>query len=256
MSVLDRFSLEGRKAVVTGAGSGIGRAIAVALADAGADVVAAGRRREPLDSVVKEVEALGRKSLAATVDVADEASVNAFRDKVKDAFGVIDILVNNAGVTVRKPILELSLDEWDTVIRTNLTGCFLVSRAFGPMLIEQGWGRVINLSSIRMHVSSPGLTAYASSKGAIVPFTKTLALEWVKHGITANVIAPGYVDTPMVEYVKGLPEVYDDTLRAIPMDRWANPEEIARVAVFLASEASAYITGQVVVVDGGRLAWS
>ncbi len=256
MSVLDRFSLEGRKAVVTGAGSGIGRAIAVALADAGADVVAAGRRREPLDSVVKEVEALGRKSLAATVDVADEASVNAFRDKVKDAFGAIDILVNNAGVTVRKPVLELSLDEWDTVMRTNLTGCFLVSRAFGPMLIEQGWGRVINLSSIRMHVSSPGLTAYASSKGAIVPFTKTLALEWVKHGITANVIAPGYVDTPMVEYVKGLPEVYDDTLRAIPMDRWANPEEIARVAVFLASEASAYITGQVVVVDGGRLAWS
>ncbi|MFQ5913807.1 MAG: SDR family NAD(P)-dependent oxidoreductase [Nitrospinota bacterium] len=256
MSILQRFSLEGRKAVVTGASSGIGKAIAAGLADAGADVVAAGRNGEALDASVKEIESLGRRGLAATVDVADEESVNAFRDKVKDSFGAIHILVNSAGVTVRKPILEMSLKEWDTVLRTNLTGCFLVSKAFGPMLIEQGWGRVINISSIRMHVTSPGLTAYASSKGGIVPFTKTLALEWVKYGVTANVIAPGYVDTPLVEYVKDLPEVYKDTLRPIPMGRWGRPDEVAQVAVFLASEASAYMTGQVVVVDGGRLAWS
>lgn len=256
MSVLDRFHLRGRKAVVTGAGSGIGRAIAIALAEAGADVAAAGRRRDPLDAVAREIEALGRRGLAATVDVSDEASVGAFRDRVREAFGAVHILVNNAGVTIRKPVLEMSLGEWDTVVRTNLTGCFLVSRAFGPMLIEQGWGRVINLSSIRLHVSSPGLTAYASSKGGIVPFTKTLALEWARHGITANVIAPGYVDTPLVEYVKGLPQVYEDSLRPIPMGRWGRPEEVAQVAVFLASEASGYITGQVVIVDGGRLAWS
>ncbi|MFQ5693457.1 MAG: SDR family NAD(P)-dependent oxidoreductase, partial [Nitrospinota bacterium] len=253
MSVLDHFHLKGRKAVVTGAGGGIGRAIALALADAGADVAAAGRNREPLDALVREIEALGRRGLAVAADVSDEDAVAAFRDRVQEAFGAVHILVNNAGITVRKPILELSLEEWETVLRTNLTGTFLVSRAFGPLLIEQGWGRVINLSSIRMHVTSPGLTAYASSKGGIVPFTKTLALEWVEHGVTANVIAPGYVDTPMVAYVKDLPEVYADTLRPIPMGRWGRPEEVARVAVFLASEASAYITGQVVVVDGGRL---
>ena len=256
MSVLKDFSLEGRKAVVTGAGSGIGRAIAVAFAEAGADVVAAGRNRETLDAVVGEITSLGRKGLAATVDVSNEASVGAFRDRVEEAFGPVQILVNSAGVTTRKPVLELSLAEWDEVIRTNLTGCFLTARAFGPMLIGQGWGRVINLSSIRVAVTSVGLAAYAASKGAIVPFTKTLALEWVEHGVTANAIAPGYVDTPLVEYVKGLPEVYADTLRPIPMGRWGEPREIARVAVFLASEASSYITGQVVVVDGGRLAGS
>jgi NAD(P)-dependent dehydrogenase (short-subunit alcohol dehydrogenase family) len=255
MSVLDSFRLDGRKALVTGASSGIGRAIAIALAEAGADVVAAGRRRDALNDVVTEIEALGRRGLAATVDVADEASVDALRDQVREAFEAVHILVNGAGVTVRKPILEMSLEEWDTVIRTNLTGCFLVSKAFGPILIEQGWGRVINLSSIRMDVTAVGLTAYATSKGGVVPFTKTLALEWVDHGITANVIAPGYVDTPMVNYVKDLTEVYKSTVRPIPMGRWGEPREIAEVAVFLASAASSYMTGQVVVVDGGRLVW-
>ena len=256
MSILSDFSLEGRKAVVTGAGSGIGRAIAVGLAEAGADVVAAGRTRDALDAVVGEITSLGRKGLAATVDVSDEASVTDFRDNVEEAFGPVQILVNSAGITVRKPVLELSLAEWDEVIRTNLTGCFLTARAFGPTLIRQGWGRVINLSSIRLSVTSAGLAAYAASKGAIVPLTKTLALEWVEYGVTANAIAPGYVDTPLVEYVKDLPQVYADTLRPIPMGRWGEPREIARVAVFLASEASSYITGQVVVVDGGRLVWS
>ena len=256
MSILSDFSLEGRKAVVTGAGSGIGRAIAVGLAEAGADVVAAGRTRDALDAVVGEITSLGRKGLAATVDVSDEASVTDFRDNVDKTFGPIQILVNSAGITVRKPVLELSLAEWDEVIRTNLTGCFLTARAFGPTLISQGWGRVINLSSVRLAVTSAGLAAYAASKGAIAPLTKTLALEWVEYGVTANAIAPGYVDTPLVEYVKDLPQVYADTLRPIPMGRWGEPREIARVAVFLASEASSYITGQVVVVDGGRLVWS
>ena len=256
MSILNDFSLEGRKAVVTGAGSGIGRAIAVGLAEAGADVVAAGRTLEPLDAVVGEITSLGRKGLAATVVLSYVASVSDFRDNVDEAFGPVHILVNSAGITVRKPVLELSLAEWDEVIRTNLTGCFLTARAFGPTLIGQGWGRVINLSSIRLAVTSAGLAAYAASKGAIVPLTKTLALEWVEHGVTANAIAPGYVDTPLVEYVKDLPQVYADTLRPIPMGRWGEPREIARVAVFLASEASSYITGQVVVVDGGRLVWS
>jgi NAD(P)-dependent dehydrogenase (short-subunit alcohol dehydrogenase family) len=255
MSVLDHFNLKGRKAVVTGAGSGIGKAVAVALADAGAEVVAAGRRQAPLDAVVEEISSFGRACLAAAVDVGDEASVLAFRDRVQDSFGPIHILVNSAGVTIRKPVLEMSVEEWDSVIRTNLRGCFLMAKAFGPVLISQGWGRVINFSSIRMHITAPGLAAYAGSKGAIIPLTKTLALEWVKHGVTANVIAPGYVDTPMVDYVKGLSEVYEDTLRSIPMSRWGTPEEIARVAVFLASDASAYMTGEVVTVDGGRLSW-
>lgn len=256
MSILDHFSLAGRKAVVTGASSGIGRAIAVGLADAGADIVAAGRDRDRLSEVAEEIGSLGRQCLVATVDVGDESSVQAFQQEVEKAFGGIHILVNSAGVTIRKAIVGLALREWEEVIRTNLTGCFLTAKAFGPMLIRQGGGRLINLSSIRINVSSPGLSAYASSKGGLVPLTRTLALEWAEHDVTANVIAPGYVDTPLVEYVKELPEVYADTLRPIPMGRWGKPEEVARVAVFLASEASAYITGQVIVVDGGRLAWS
>ena len=158
--------------------------------------------------------------------------------------------MNSAGITVRKPVLELSLAEWDEVIRTNLTGCFLTARAFGPTLISQGWGRVINLSSVRLAVTSAGLAAYAASKGAIAPLTKTLALEWVEYGVTANAIAPGYVDTPLVEYVKDLPQVYADTLRPIPMGRWGEPREIARVAVFLASDAGRFVTGHTLVVDG------
>lgn len=256
MPDLGLFSLEGKKALVTGASRGLGKAIALALARAGADVAVVSRSREELEQVAQEIEALGQKGVPIVADVSREEEVEAMREKALKALGTVHILVNNAGITVRKPVLEMTLEEWERVLRTNLTGYFLVARALGPTMLAQRWGRVINMASLRIHVTSPGLAAYASTKGAVVPFTKTLALEWVDYNVKVNAIAPGYFDTPLVAYVKGLKEVYEATLRPIPMGRWGRPEEVGGVAVFLASEASSYITGQVIIVDGGRLAWS
>ena len=256
MPDLSLFSLEGKKALVTGASRGLGRAIALALARAGADVAVVSRSPEDLQRVALEIEALGQRGVPIAADVSREEEVEAMRDEALKALGTVHILVNNAGTSLRKPVLQMTLEEWERVLRTNLTAYFLVARALGPTMLAQRWGRVINMASLRVHLTSPGLAAYASTKGAIVPFTKTLALEWVDYNVKVNAIAPGYFDTPLVAYVKDLKEVYEATVKPITMGRWGRPEEVGGVAVFLASEASNYLTGQVIFVDGGRLAWS
>lgn len=251
MSVLDAFRLDGKVAVVTGAGRGLGRAIARALAEAGADVALGARTASDLADTARLVEAAGRRALAVPTDVTDETQVEEFAAAVVEAFGGVDVLVNNAGTVVVKPLADLEVAEWRRVIDTNLTGTFLCARAFGPHMIARQKGRVINIASVSGLVGEPLLTAYAASKGGVVNLTRALAAEWAKHGVTVNAIAPGYFDTAMTSQGLDDPEVAVRLIKRIPLRRVGEPDEIGPLAVYLASDASAYITGEIVVIDGG-----
>jgi len=249
------FDLTGKVALVTGAGRGLGRTMALALAAAGADLALVSRTRPELDSLATEIRALGRRAAPFTADITNEAAVEGMIQGAIAELGGLHILVNNAGINIRKPVLELSLEEYERVLDTNLKGYFLCARAAGRYLVGQGQGKVINVSSIMGHVALATQAAYASSKGAIEQLTKVLAIEWATSGVQVNAVSPTYFETELTR------PLFDDAERnafisgRTPMGRWGQPHELAGAVIFLASDASNFVTGQSILVDGGWTAW-
>ncbi len=229
--------------------------MALALAAAGADIAGTARTEPELLSLKEEVESLGRTGAAVTADTTSEESVEAAVKAVIDQLGRIDILVNNAGINIRKPILELPVEEFEQVINTNLKGYFLYARAAGRHMVERGSGKVINVSSIMGQVALPGQTAYASSKGGIEQLTKVLALEWATANVQVNALGPTYFETELTRPLFEDPERNAFITGRTPMGRWGQPHELAGAVVFLASDASNFVTGQSLLVDGGWTAW-
>lgn len=249
------FDLHGCVAVITGASKGLGKSMALALAEAGADVALYSRDVEGLKAVKKTIEGGGRRAEFFVVNVLDRASIDAAVKETLDVFGHVDVLVNNAGVNIRKPVLEFSAEEWDLVIDTNLKGYFLVTQAVVPHMLSRGRGKVINMASILGVVALPLQLAYASSKGGVIQMTKVMALEWAKQGVQVNAIGPTYFETPLVAQLRDDPERYNFIVDRTPMGRWGQPEELAGVVIFLASRASDFVTGQTIFVDGGWTIW-
>jgi 3-oxoacyl-[acyl-carrier protein] reductase len=243
--------LTGQIAVVTGAGRGIGRAIALKFAAEGADVVCVSRTAENSERVAEEIRALGRKAWAYAVDISDGAAVNTAVESILAASGRVDILVNNAGVTRDGLLVRMSEADWDTVLDTNLKGAFLFTKALTRAFMKQRSGRVINIASIVGLIGNAGQCNYASSKAALIGFTKSAARELASRGVLVNAVAPGFVDTDMTSGLKE--ELKADLLKSIPLGSFGQPEDIAQAALFLASSASRYITGQVLTVDGGMV---
>jgi NAD(P)-dependent dehydrogenase (short-subunit alcohol dehydrogenase family) len=240
--------LDGRVAVVTGASRGLGRAMAVELGSAGAKLALVGRDRAKLDETAAEA---GADSAVFLADVTDEAQVRALEQGVRERFGHVDILVNNAGMNIRKPLVEYTLDEWNTVLDTNLTSVFLVCRSFIPMMKGRGYGRILNLSSMMAHVSLPGRTAYSASKAAMLGVTRALAQELADEGITVVAISPGPFATEINTALIENPELNRQFLANIPLGRWGKADEIGKLALYLCSDAAGFITGSDVVIDGG-----
>jgi len=243
--------LEGQVALVTGAGRNIGRAIAVRFAEAGADVALVGRTPGPLDEAAEAIRALGRGALPFPCEVSDGAAVAATVEKVIEKFGRIDILVNNAGVTRDRLLLRMDEADWDEVLAVNLKGAFNFSKAVARQMVRQKRGRILNITSVIGQIGNAGQANYAASKAGLIGFTKSLAKELAPRGITANAIAPGFIQTAMTQGLS--PEVRENLLRSIPLGRFGTPEDVATVALFLASERAGYITGQVINVDGGMV---
>jgi 3-oxoacyl-[acyl-carrier protein] reductase len=238
-------------AVVTGAGRGIGRAIALQFAAEGADVVCVSRTAENSEKVAAEVRAAGRKAWALAVDVSDGAAVNAASAKILAEAGRVDILVNNAGVTRDGLLMRMSDEDWDVVLNTNLKGAFHFTRAFSRSFIKQRSGRIINIASIIGLIGNAGQCNYAASKAALIGLTKSIARELASRGITVNAVAPGFVETDMTAVLKE--ELKTELLKRIPLNSLGKPEDIAGAALYLASPAARYVTGQVLTVDGGMV---
>lgn len=249
---LPEFSLEGKIALVTGAGRGLGRAGALAFARAGAHVALVSRTRSQLEETAAGVEALGRKALVAVADTRKREEVEAAVRATVGTFGRVDILFNNAGTNIRKPVVETTDEDWHTIMETNVKGVFVVARAVARQMIEQRGGSIINMSSMSSVSPETDKVVYASSKGAVLQFTKGLALELAPHGIRVNAIAPGYMMTPLVKgYLESDAERYRRILSRIALGRVGQPEDIGGALVFLASDAARYITGATVAIDGG-----
>ncbi len=246
--------LNDKIALVTGGGRGLGRAIALAFADAGADVAVASRTREQIDQVAEAIRAKNRRALAVEVDVSDSASVARMVGATRKEFGRIDILVNSAGAGWASPIVETSDDIWKWIIETNLTGTFYCCREGARVMMEQKNGSIINLASVAGVRGLPGLGAYAASKGGVIQLTRLLALEMARHNVRVNAIAPGYFRTDMNAAALDDPEVGPKIIRLIPMRRAGKPEEIGPLAVYLASDDAAYVTGEIYFISGGQMA--
>jgi NAD(P)-dependent dehydrogenase (short-subunit alcohol dehydrogenase family) len=248
------LSLEGRVAVVIGGTSGIGRAISLGLAEAGADVVSTGRRREQVDEVSGAIEAMGRKALRQPTDLADRSQVEALEQACIAAFGKVDILVNAAGKIKRTPTLTMDEAEWRDIFETNLVGTLRSCQVFGKGMIERGYGRIVNIASLNSFVALHEVAAYAASKAGMVSLTRSLAVEWSRHGVVVNAIAPGVFPTELnAKLLDGTPRGQELRMRT-PMGRFGKTEELVGAAVYLASEAASYTSGQTIVVDGGFLA--
>lgn len=243
--------LDSQIAVVTGAGRGIGRAIALKLASAGADIVCVSRTAENAEKVAAEVRATGRKAWAFAVDVADPSAVAYAAEKILQDAGRVDILVNNAGVTRDGLLMRLPEEDWDTVLNTNLKGAYSFTKALSRAFLKQRSGRIINISSVIGLVGNAGQCNYAASKAGLIGFTKAVAKEFASRGITVNAIAPGFIETDMTAALT--PELKADLLKRVPLASLGQPEDVAEAALFLAGNGSRYITGQVLTVDGGMV---
>ena len=242
-------TLANQVAVVTGAGRGIGRAIALRFAQAGADVVCVSRTAENSEKVASEIRAQGRQAWAHAVDVANAEAVEAASEKILAEAGRIDILVNNAGITRDGLFMRMSEEDWDAVLDTNLKGAFSFTKAFSRAFLKQRSGRIINVASISGLAGNPGQCNYSASKAGLIGFTKSAARELASRGITCNALAPGFIETDMTAALS--PEMRTELLKRIPLNRLGQPEDIAEAALFLASPGARYITGQVLTVDGG-----
>ena len=248
---MSTVSLENHVAVVTGASKGLGREMAEALAEAGAKVALVARNEELLSEVVRGIRARGGTAEYVMADVTDETAAAEVDQMVKEAFGVCDILINNAGINNRKPIEEMSLDEWHEILEVNLTGPFSMSRTFVPGMKGLRWGRIINMTSIMSHVSLPNRTGYSTTKSGLLGFTRALALELAPYNITVNGISPGPFATEMNRPLIEDPDKNSQFLASIPVGRWGKVEEIGSLAVYMCSEAAGFLTGTDVVIDGG-----
>jgi NAD(P)-dependent dehydrogenase (short-subunit alcohol dehydrogenase family) len=251
--LLDKFSLKNKVALVTGGGRGLGKGIALGLAGAGADVVIAARSAGELAETVKELRELGTDSASYQIDLMNVADIKNMVDWVVEKYGRLDILVNGAGINLRKPTVELTEADWDLVLGVNLKGVFFASQAAAKVMLQQGNGRIINVASLSAIMGIPTIIPYCSSKGGLVQMTKGMAVEWAPK-INVNAIGPGYFRTAMTEELFQREGWEQNALRRIPQGRTGLPSDLAGAAVYLASEASAYVTGQVIYVDGGWLA--
>ncbi|PID57175.1 short-chain dehydrogenase [candidate division KSB3 bacterium] len=245
------FDLSGKVAVITGASRGLGRYFAKALAQAGADVVITSRRLESLTSFKTEIEALGRKALPLALDVREYDSIQSMVEAACEHYGKIDILVNNAGCNVRKPAVDISWDDWNLVLDTNLRGGFFVAQAVAQKMIPCRYGRIINIGSVTTVAGYAGITPYCASRGGVKQMTMSLADDWGPHGITVNCLAPGWFRTEQTKALYDNKEWVDYIIDRIPLKRVGQPHDLDGTVVFLASDAAAYMTGQTILVDGG-----
>jgi NAD(P)-dependent dehydrogenase (short-subunit alcohol dehydrogenase family) len=243
--------LQGKVALVTGASKGLGKAMALALAEAGASVALVSRDAKLLGEVAAAVRGLGSDAEVFPADVSDEAAVRTLEKAVLARFGTLQILINNAGINIRKKVNEFTLEEWNRVQATNVTSAFLLCRSFVPQMKGQGYGRIINMGSMMSHVALAERTAYCSSKAALLGFTKALALELATEKITVNAISPGPCTTEINKPLMDNPELAQSFLARIPVGRWGSPDEVGALALFLCSEAAGFITGTDIVIDGG-----
>jgi gluconate 5-dehydrogenase len=247
----EAFDLTGRVALVTGASRGLGQYFGRALARAGADLLVTARRKEDTHAFAEEIRSMGRQVASLALDVRDPASVARLSEEAPRAFGRVDILVNNAGCNVRKPALEVSWDEWNTVLDTNLRGTFFVAQAAARHMIPRGYGRIINVGSVTAVFGYAGISPYCASRGGVKQLTMSLADEWGRHGITVNCLAPGWFETEQTAVLYRDPRWVEYICDRIPLGRPGRPHDLDGAVVFLASEASGYVTGQTLLVDGG-----
>lgn len=246
--------LAGKRAVVTGGGRGLGRALALALAESGADVALATRSSEGIERVAAEIKERGRRALPVQTDVTETADVERLVERMLDELGGLDILVNNSGTIHVAPLSETGPEDWNRVVMTNLFGTYACMRAAGRHLTRQGSGKIINVASNLAFKGRPQLSAYAASKAAVVSLTRTVAVEWARYGVQVNAVAPGHVETEMNADVRSDARLYEKVVGQVPARRMALPEEIGPLVVYLASSASDFMTGEVIVIDGGEIA--